>query len=61
MVTSMVCCEVRSVPMTSTSGTRKGGFHQWVPTVRAPSATPSMMLVMGITEVLLARIAWAGA
>src|SRR5882757_1730174 len=56
MVKSIAACEVHSVPMTSTSGTRNGGFHQWVPSARERSRRPCMICVIGITEVLLARM-----
>ena len=44
------------MPITSTSGTRNGGFHQWVPSARSRRCKPCMISVIGITEVLLARI-----
>ena len=44
------------MPITSTSGTRNGGFHQWVPTARSRRLKSCMIAVIGITEVLLARI-----
>ena len=47
--------------MTSTSGIICAGFHQWVPSARALRVRPAMMAVIGITEVLEARIASAGA
>ncbi len=56
MVHSMVCSEVHCVPITSTSGTRNGGFHQCVPSARSRWVSPLMIAVIGMTEVLLARI-----
>ena len=56
MVKSIACGEVHCVPMTSTSGTSVGGFHQWVPSARSRCLRPPMMSVIGMTEVLLARI-----
>ena len=48
--------EVHCVSITSTSGTRNGGFHQWVPSARSRLFNPCMIEVIGITDVLLARI-----
>ena len=56
MVKSIAAGEVHCVPITSTSGTRNGGFHQCVPSARSRSRRPCMISVIGITEVLLARM-----
>ena len=56
MVQATVCGEVHSVAMTSTSGTKNGGFHQCVPSARSRLLRPCMIDVIGITEVLLARM-----
>ena len=56
MVKSIAAGEVHCVPITSTSGTRNGGFHQCVPSARSRCCRPCMISVIGITEVLLARM-----
>ena len=44
------------MPITSTSGTSVGGFHQCVPSARSRRLRPPMMSVIGMTDVLLARM-----
>ena len=61
MVQATTSGEVHCVSITSTSGTRNGGFHQCVPSARSRFFNPSMIEVIGMTDVLLARIASAGA
>ena len=56
MVQAIACGDVHCVSITSTSGTRNGGFHQWVPSARSRLLRPCMIAVIGITDVLLARI-----
>ena len=56
MVQATACGDVHCVSITSTSGTRNGGFHQWVPSARSRLFKPCMIAVIGITDVLLARM-----
>ena len=60
IVLSIVASQVRSAETTSTSGTRKGGFHECVPSARSGRFRPAMIFEIGMTDVLLARIASEG-
>ncbi len=54
IIASITAGCVHSVPMISTSGTRKGGFHQWVASARPRWARSRMIGVTLITDVLVA-------
>src|SRR6516165_3681417 len=48
MTASIVCRIVHCVSITSTSGTRYGGFHQCLPSARSRRSSASMILLIGM-------------